>query len=185
MTSSLSGYSVSKIKTIRGMEGHGYSCDLLCNGKKVAECVDDASGASLHVYWLDKAPATVTTRDYKDEPHTYAGTVEEAAFHAVINALPMLPADESTGCPAMYTSIDIVVDDMVNYALAIKKIAADFKKQITIQTADGKFVCYKPNATWPLEKLSEVALKRNPGAKVLNSMSLESVYALYKEANLV
>ncbi len=46
-------YAVAKIKTFRGMEGSGLNADLLRDGKKVAEILDEGSGGPVSYDWVD------------------------------------------------------------------------------------------------------------------------------------
>ena len=43
------GFSVSNLRTSRGVENDAMSCDLMLNGKKVAEVIDDGWGGPLNV----------------------------------------------------------------------------------------------------------------------------------------
>jgi hypothetical protein len=52
-TATSTGYSVAKLKTFIGMEGHGFNVDLLLDGKKVAFVRDDADGGPLAFEWVD------------------------------------------------------------------------------------------------------------------------------------
>jgi hypothetical protein len=76
-------YTIKNVKSFQGREGHGYSCDLYRDGKKVATVTDTANGGSVDFYWLDtgKAPRVpITCHNYRDELHTYNGTPEEKQF---------------------------------------------------------------------------------------------------------
>lgn len=46
---SWNGFSVSNLKTSKGMEYDAMSCDLLLNGKKIAEVIDDGWGGPLDI----------------------------------------------------------------------------------------------------------------------------------------
>ena len=43
------GFSVSNLKTSKGVEYEAFSCDLLLNGKKIAEVIDDGWGGPLNI----------------------------------------------------------------------------------------------------------------------------------------
>lgn len=43
------GFSVSNLRTSRGVEYEAYSCDLMLNGKKVAEVIEDGWGGPLNI----------------------------------------------------------------------------------------------------------------------------------------
>lgn len=116
------GYSVTKIKTFRGMEGGGYNADLLRDGKKVAFLCDDASGGPLRIEWCDeKAPKVnvlAAPSDPKAEPVTYKGTPEELLLTAFCRALPSYEAHGMT----FNMTPDTFVDDLVNMHGCAKKI---------------------------------------------------------------
>ena len=48
---SFGDYSVKKVKSFMGREGCGFNCDLYRKNKKVASCIDDASGGEMYLYW--------------------------------------------------------------------------------------------------------------------------------------
>lgn len=180
----LTNYTVAAVKKFRGHDGYGYSCNLLRNGKKVAEVVEDGWGGGLQFHWVDhKTTATVNTLNYKDEPHSYKGTAEEALFYADVMTLPKIPAHD--GLPEMNTSGDIVIDDMVKDLLAVKKIAADLKKKMTIQTKEGQLLTWKISTVHTLDMLKAHALKKHPESKIINDLPMEEIFKIYKEANVI
>lgn len=180
---SLSNYSVNGIKTHRGHDGNVYSCNLLCNGKKVAEIFDDGWGGGLSFNWLNDVSAIINTLDYKGEPYSYEGTVDEANFIAMVDKLPRIPASDDL--PEMSTSADIVIDDMVNDSIAEKKIKSDLKKKLTIKSKDGKFLTWKITPTHSLEVLKVLISKNYPESKIMNDLPIPEVIKLYKEGNLI
>ena len=91
----------------------------------------------------------------------------------------------SGNSPEMSTSPDIVIDDMVNDALTIKKITADLKKNVTIKCKDGKLLTWKISATHTVDILNAHVMKKYPEAKIINSLPIDEVYKIYKEANVI
>lgn len=178
----IANYTVAAVKKIRGHDGYGYSCNLMHNGKKVAEILDDGWGGGLQFCWLDKARATVNSLNYKDEPYSFEGTAEEALFYAEVMKLPKINSFDGK---KMNSSADIVLDDMVNDSLAIKKITADLKKNLTIQAKDGVLLTWKISATHSMASLKIHALKKHPEAKIINELPMEQVFKIYKQANIV
>ena len=177
-------YTVNGIKTFRGHDGYGYNCNILKNGKKIAQVLEDGWGGGLQIDWLDnKTQAVVTNRTYDDKEVTFNGTVEQALFYAEVMKLPKLPARD--GFEEMHTSVDIVIDEMVNDATAIKKILADLKKKITVQCNDGKLLTWKitPAHTEPV--LRTHILTKYPDGKIMNDLPVEEVFQIYKQADLV
>lgn len=176
-------YSVGAVKKIRGHDGQGYSCNILKNGKKIAEALEDGWGGGLQINWLDnKTSATVKNRTYEDKEFTFEGTVEESLFYKEILKLPKIPADGEL--PEMNTSIDIVIDEMVNDLLNIKAVESDFKKKLTIQCADGTLLNWKITPDYTVEKLKAHAEKKYPGSKVMNDLPVESVVNIYKKSRI-
>lgn len=177
-------YTVNGIKTFRGHDGYGYNCNILKNGKKVAEVLEDGWGGGLQIRWLDNtAPAPVINRSYDDKEITFEGTVEQALFYAEVMNLPKLP--EHDGFPEMNTSADIVIDEMVNETLAIKKLLASMKKSVTVQCNDGKLLTWKITPTHTEPVLRSLVMKKHPDAKIMNDLPIEEVFQIYKEADLV
>lgn len=176
-------YSVGSVKKIRGHDGQGYSCNLLKNGKKVAEVLEDGWGGGLQIRWADHTTsAKVKNRSYDDKGFTFAGTVEEALFYAEVMKLPKIPASDAL--PEMNTSVDIVIDEMVNELLDMKTVQADLKKKFTIQCTDGNLLTWKITPVCTVEKLKEYAEKNYPGNKVMNDLPVADVINVYKKSGI-
>ena len=79
----MSTYTVSKVKTFKGREGEGFNADLLCDGKKVGEVINDASGGCIDFHWLDFASTRVDVNwiGYNATPVVLRCTPQEAAFY--------------------------------------------------------------------------------------------------------
>ena len=181
---SITQYTVGAVKTFRGHDGHGYSCNLLRNNKKVAEVVDDGWGGGLQFHWVDHSTsAVVNSRTYDGKPHSFNGTVEESLFYAEVMKLPKIPSYDGTS--ELFTDPDIVVDDMVNEAIITKKIKADLKKNLTIQAKDGTLLNWKISPTHTIEILKTHALKQYPEATIINELPLPEVMKIYKEAKII
>lgn len=181
---SISQYTVGAVKTFRGHDGHGYSCNLLRNKKKVAEVTDDGWGGGLQFHWVDNNTSTVVNnRTYEGKPHSFTGTVEESLFYAEVMKLPKIPSFDKT--QEMFTDPDIVVDEMVNEVLLTKKIKADLQKNITIQTKEGQIFNWKISAKHSGVILKAHALKEYPDAVIINDLDIPTVVKIYKEANII
>ena len=77
-------YKVTKVKTFKGREGEGFNADLLKDGKKVAEVINDASGGEVDFHWLDfKSPSAFVNNwvGYQGQPTDIRCTPEEASFY--------------------------------------------------------------------------------------------------------
>lgn len=179
----IDNYSVNAVKTFVGREGHGYSCNLLLYGKKIAEVLCQADGGPTRFHWVDnKSVATVSTRNYKDEIIQHQGTQQEAMFESVVMGMPKIT---QVGMPDMSTNADIVVDDMVNDFLVAKKVKADMKKTFTIQEQSGKLLSWKITATHTYDVLKKLLQVKYPDAKIINDMDLSDVIKVYKEKGII
>lgn len=76
-------YKVAKVKTFKGREGEGFNADLIRDGKKVAEIINDASGGCLDFHWLDFAATRVDVNwtGYHNDPVVLHCTPQEAALY--------------------------------------------------------------------------------------------------------
>lgn len=181
---SISQYTVGAVKTFRGHDGYGYSCNLLRNKKKVAEVVEDGWGGGLQFHWVDRnTSALVNSRTYEGAPHSFNGTVEESLFYTEIMKLPKIVSPE--GDDDMFTDPDIFVDELVNELLLVKQIKADLKKKVTIKCADDKVLTWKITPTHTLEILTAHVMKKYPDALLLNNLSIPEVIQIYKAANII
>lgn len=181
---SISQYTVGAVKTFRGHDGNGFSCNLLRNKKKVAEVVDDGWGGGLQFHWVDhNSSAVVNTRTYDDKPHSFKGTVEESLFYAEVMKLPKLPAHDDF--PEMFTDPDIIVGNMVNEILLTKDITKELKKNLTIKCNDGKLLSWKVSAKFSMDALKSYAMKTHPDSVVVNELPIEEVIQIYKKANII
>lgn len=181
---SITQYTVGAVKSIRGHDGYGFSCNLLRNKKKVAEVLDDGWGGGLQFHWFDnKTSAVVNTRTYDDKPHSFNGTVEESLFYAEVMKLPQIPAYDDF--PEMFPDADIVVGEMVNEVLMVKDITKSLKKSLTAQTGDGKLLTWKTSVKHDLDSLKTHVKQKYPEAIIMNELPVEEVIKIYKKANVI
>ena len=68
-------YSVKNVKSFMGREGYGFNCSLYRDGKRVAFCMDDASGGMVDIEWLIDAKR------------------EQALMDAHVKTLPPVPCE--------------------------------------------------------------------------------------------
>lgn len=80
-TSAPAVYSLTKIKTFIGMEGHGLNAVILKNGKPICFVMDDASGGEVR---FDFTNPGQSAKSY--EQHCKGARAEEEAFAAFANA---------------------------------------------------------------------------------------------------
>lgn len=115
-------YSVTKIKTFRGMDGEGLNAVLLKDGKKVADLLDEGCGGEMHFDWVDMNKG-----------------VEESLFQAFIEfERTRIPADkESDGFSDREMFCDAIwVGDQVNQILNDRRFSRLCKKSTVFQV-DG------------------------------------------------
>lgn len=174
----MKNYSISGVKTFVGREGHGYNAHLLCNGVKVAFLIDDANGGPLNIQWLDYAAPHVqgAARDYKGEPFARFMTPQEAAFNALVFALPEVPCEYSESGKT-FQSVDVILEEMVNDALTMKRLASILKKK-TIFTKKGVKGAFSSTAA------PSVFSIRPDVDIVLNLLPLAEALKVAKELNL-
>lgn len=180
----ITNYSVKSIKSFRTRNGYGYSCNLMRDGKKVAEVLEEGRGGELRFDWMDYLKkATVISRGYDDKEISYQGTVEESLFHEVVMELPKIPADGNF--PEMDSSVGIVIDKMVSDTLSIKKLSASMKKSVTVQCHDGKLLTWKITPTHSEQVIRDYVIKKHPDGKIMNDLPVEEVFQIYKQAEMV
>lgn len=171
----LANYSLKSIKSFRGMEGHGYSANLVLDGKKVAEVLDDASGGPLRIDWLDTEYVNGQRRQWNDEIETQRMTKQEAAFEALVMALPQRKCEYAES-GLRYDSSDIVIEEMVNDQLGMKKLKSMLKTKVLI---------VKGGALYSMKMIDlgrQVAayMQKYPEAKILNTMEEQAAFDLAK-----
>ena len=184
MTKSTSKYSVNAVKTFNSPDGGGYSCNLLLDGKKVAEVFDGGFGGGLQFDWIDKTPAKVTVRTYNDKAplNTYTGRKGEAEFYEYVMGMPKVKSYDET--KEMHTSGDIVVEDLLNEFLGKKKLTTLLKKQVFLHLKDKEIIAYKVKANQTIEYVKEEAKKMHKTATILNDLPFDNAYKIFQECEM-
>lgn len=84
-------YTVTSVKTFRGMEGRGFNATLCRAGVPVALVIDDASGGPYQFEWKDRnakqVPVTWSPLD-NGEMFTFQASPEEAKLYETSLAQP-------------------------------------------------------------------------------------------------
>lgn len=177
-------YEIKGIKTFTGMEGGGYNATLYRRGKKVAVCIDDASGGPLQMEWVDWEKPRIPVRVSK-----YGGkykaviqmTPEEKALHDYAISLPPIQShiaseDEPEGM-VMEMDTELFIEELVNQALLMKDLAKLTKGKIAFEVG-GKIYT---TATRGNERAAKAwVLENHPSAKVLNDMQVQDALAIIK-----
>lgn len=75
-------YSLKKVKSFRGTDGHGFNADLMKDGKKVAFVYDMADGGPMSFEWMDRENGFVPfeVKGYEGKPFVRKVTNEEREF---------------------------------------------------------------------------------------------------------
>lgn len=180
------GYTVSGIKTFTGMEGSGFNANLLRDGKKVAEVIDDASGGPLMIHWADEkaTPVKCECRDYKDEMVTRHMTPEEAKLNAYILSLPAAPAG-FVGADGkevvMFPNDEMFIGDLVNDVLTRRSVERRLKSLMKnkIVYIDGGAL-YTSKALTPAQMAPALVQfkAKKPEFNYLNDKPIEEALAL-------
>lgn len=144
------GYTVKGVKSFRGNEGYGFNATLYKDGKAIAFVYDDANGGCYSYEWKDKDAITA---------------LEELAKQKY---------------PDMkFEQMDAFVGSLIDDVLFEKDAAKLVKGKVAI-LKDGKIYTVKPNLGGITPQFLELVAKKNPTAKVLNSLPLAEVVALLK-----
>ncbi|MGD9643840.1 MAG: hypothetical protein AB7V08_14010 [Elusimicrobiales bacterium] len=155
-------YSITKVKTFRGDEGHGFNATLLFNGKPVADVDDMADGGMYRWRWLAKDRAQAR--------------VDEAALEAHVKTLPPL---EINGSP-LAMDADLFVSCMVEDINIAKQIARWCKTSVA--WVEGRDI--RRTKAPPSPALIANVAKNYPAAQILNTMPADAALALVKAVSL-
>lgn len=187
------GYTVNAIKTFTGMEGHGFNANLLRDGVKVAEVIDDASGGPVSIHWLDERKGErvqAQYRNYKDEILTRAMSPEEAKLHAYLIRQPAAPAgfkgDDGKEV-MMFPSDEIFVSDLVNSELERREVERKVKswlKNKIVYIKEGGLFTTKPIQPAQIMGMLARYKEKYPDFVYLNDKPLSEAIALATPALL-
>lgn len=124
----LGGYRAVGIRKTEGMEGHGFVCTVMKDGRVLGEAADYADGASINLHF--------TSRE------------DEQAMYAFCKALYPQYEYEQTG---------IFVGAMVDYELAIKSLKTKAKKALLVadETKLDEHGVAESYMAWKLEPTAE------------------------------
>lgn len=150
-------YTVSNVKTFKGRQGEGYSCDLLADGRKIADVLEGASGGPLGVEFYYSAKITPA-----------AAALDEGVFKAFL--LEKFGADEIEPEYAF-------IEDIVGVHLQHKQLASKLKREILIVTDDNKIYGWN-SKKHPENTIRKMITEKYPKAFVLNDMDIEDAFEL-------
>jgi hypothetical protein len=151
-------YTVKNIKSFMGTDMPGYNATLYCDGKAVADVINDGGGGETDIHWKDyKQPSvSVPWKNYKDEPFTINCTPEEAKLYEFLRgktwSMPEIDSKVHQHEPDTY--IGELVEDVENQ----KRITATHKRwiktKVVIKLKDAPEGTYRTFTT-PFTKKSK------------------------------
>lgn len=109
-------YTVSKIRTFIGNEGHGFNATLHRDGKVVAEMINDASGGSIDFRWLDRSKGS------SKEEEIYRDYIKE-----------FRPDDKIGSGDDQYLYLDLFAEELVDAELSARTWKRICKKNTIVQ----------------------------------------------------
>ncbi len=142
----IAAYSVIKVKSFMGREGHGFNATLCRGGKAVAFVWDDASGGPTSFDWIDRA--------------------EEKALLDLCSTMPSITH--------FGVSLDIspcmFAEQLVNNFLLLKEIAKLTKGKIAYISKLGKLYTM-PWGYRTTEEVIALVKSKHEGCTILNGLS--------------
>ena len=150
-------YTIGKIKTFSGMQGYGYNAILYCDGKRIADAIDDASGGPLNLRFNDPEQE----RRLRD----YVATLPARVCDFV---------DPATGKPAVVAvTMELFVEDLVNITQIANRVKRLMRTSVVV-LENGAISQFKAKPT--PEALAAIQ-RQNPEAMILNGLSEGDVLA--------
>lgn len=185
-------WTVKNVKSWNGQEGRGTTCTLYRDGKKVADCRDDATGGAWNFDFDDyKAPRVainLIVSDYDadkgedgnrpDKAHSYKGTPEEKLLAEFANAQAYV-SEFGSHKMNMRKDMDTVVSDLCDEVDKQKAAKARQKalktKTLFVLTKNGSEVEYSITAPYTPEL--KARLEAEHGDKLVRIVNTEFVDA--------
>lgn len=172
-------YEAKKVKNFMGQDCPGYNCDLIRDGMKVAEVVQDGSGGMTMVHWVDyKEPKVEQTFWHHDgTQHTRMMTPEEAKLFGHILDLSY-SVNFGNGPETSHHSEETFIDELV-FVAKLRKQAERIKKdtdRITFKDGD-KVYTLKSAESLPALK-ARIAREKGPQIVILNDLTVEEIVAI-------
>lgn len=171
----MSTYKATKIQSFNGREGLGFTA-ILCRGiQPIAEVHDAAQGGPLHFRWFDNTNrATVETLNYKDEPHQYQGTAEEAAFSKFCMEQPLWTMQSTE--QQYHQNPDMVMAYLVSYAETEASLKRTMKNKLVFATGGKQYSLGKKGID-PMQYVDSVKSKY-ADVVIMNTMPLDEAVQL-------
>lgn len=165
-------YKATKIQSFNGTDGVGFTA-ILCRGiQPVAEAHDGARGGPVRFRWFDTDNrTTVHTLNYKDEPHQYQGTVEEAAFAKFCMEQPLWSFKSGADTITTHQGPDMVMTNLVEYAETEASLKRTMRNKLVFTTGGKQYSLGKKGVD-PMQYVDSVKSKY-ADVQIMNTMPLE------------
>jgi hypothetical protein len=147
-------YTVKNIKSFMGLDFPGYNATLYCDGKAVAEVIQDGGGGPTDISWKDhKSPrVNVPWKNSKDEDFTMPCTPEEAKLYEHIRGKAW--TFEEMDNKVFQHDPETFLGEIIEDAIAAKAVVATHKRWIKTlvcvkmkDTPEGSFTTFKTTFT--------------------------------------
>lgn len=166
-------YTIKSLKTWNTRDGGGFQCQLLRDGKKVAEVTNDGNGGCFQFDWFKPQAATVTSQLYDGKLYEYQGCVEEAQLWSVCRAVPPYEYHGTM----MTTNPDMLVSDLVSELELEKQLKRWLKHPVVVE--GGAVSQFKQS---PLtDDLRAHIRKTYPEGVILNDLSFTEAMAIARK----
>ena len=128
-------YSVKNVKSFMGREGYGFNCTLYRGKKRVAFCIDDASGGMVDIDWAN-TPNDIKDKKAWDEWRAWRANEQKL----LDDHIATLPKVESHGTELTIDEGWFVTDLVSQWeeGKEVRKIQKACSKKILFRTSDCK-----------------------------------------------
>lgn len=163
----MSKYTVRKVKTFVGHEGHGFNAELLRDGVPVAFALDEGNGGGVRFDWYDRtyAPFKLERTD-GGNPVTLKIPVEAAVLHEHIKGQTRTAYGE-----AFPLSMDMFVSELIDA----------YETERTIKRKCKKTTCYRLVGQKPGEYMQTAMVYSKELADKIRAKYGEKLDFIYNE----
>lgn len=152
-------YTVRKVKTWNGREGGGFECELLRDGKYVADCLNNADGGPTTIYFKGLLDVRAAEQTALDE---FAASLPKEVLTKEKDGFDM----------TFQPDAESVVGGLVDDFLVIKSVKARLRRSVFVQLADGAVIRMKGPKSIDISnpQFRGRLDVRHPGNKIINEM---------------
>ena len=161
-------WSVRKVKTFLGNEGHGFNAELCRDGKPVCFVIDAAQGGEYDYDWYDRGLyVDINGIDYTNKVHVYKGTPEEKLFVEYANQQTYV--SEYGKRETLHKDADMIAGELVDVWESNRKFRRLSEKETLFRVVGD------PEGSWRVIR-TPFHLKVVDGLKAKYQDKLETVY---------